>query len=615
MGSRKSKQRSGYLPGLDGLRALAVLLVVAYHLWPQFVAGGYIGVDIFFVISGFLITSLLIREHAEKGSINLKQFWLRRARRLLPALLVVIGLSSTAALMIGGDVLVGIGRQIIGALTFSNNWVEIQAGTNYFSLGSPHLFTNFWSLAVEEQFYAFWPLIILTVLVVPSLIRRYKIGLTLSVMLSLGSAVLMAVLVNPTDPTRAYYGTDTHAFGLMIGAGLAFWGNARYQSALGRGVKNPSAGFRHVAALKVAAGASLGLLFIASVFLSQSLSLTYSGGLYAVSLLTAVVILCAVSTNGLLRKVLEYQPLRFIGERSYGIYLWHWPIFILLHYWIGPALNQTFAALATIILTVSCAIVSYRYIEKPIRRTGFKRLIQNTFKKEVAVLNTGITAWKLRPHPLLLVVLILLATTTIAVISAPKTTKAEQRIAAGEALIAAQQKAKAQMAAHKKHQPITGSDITLVGDSVSLASTPELQSAFPGIYIDAQISRSMRRGGLETIEQLLQAKTLRSVLVVALGTNGYYGDGYIDRLMQEVGKDRQVIFVTSHAPVEWSEPNNQALRAVQPKYTNLYIADWDAAINAHPDYLGPDGIHPGPTGGTLYVECIKNAIDQVNQHL
>lgn len=615
MGSRKSKQRTGYLPGLDGLRALAVLLVIAYHLWPQYVAGGYIGVDIFFVISGFLITSLLIREHAEKGSINLGQFWLRRARRLLPALLVVIGLSSTAALMIGGDVLVGIGRQIIGALTFSNNWVEIAAGTNYFSLASPHLFTNFWSLAVEEQFYAIWPFVIVAILAIPTLIKRFRTGLTLSIVMSLGSAVLMAVIINPADPTRVYYGTDTHAFGLMIGASLAFWGNARYQAALKRGIKHPSAGFKHTAVLQVTAGLSLCLLLIAGVFLAQSAPLAYNGGLYIVSLLTAAVILCAISTNGLLRTILEFKFLRFIGERSYGMYLWHWPIFILLHYWLGPASNQTLTAVITIALTASCALLSYTYIEMPIRRIGFKRLIQNALKKEATVLSAGIAAWKLRPHPLLLVALILAATTTTAVISAPRTTKAEQRVAAGEALVALQQKAKAQMIAHKKHQPITGADMTLVGDSVSLASAPELQNTFPGIYIDAQVSRSMRRGGLETIEQLLQAKTMRSVLVVALGTNGYYGDGYLDRLMQEVGKDRQVIAVTSHAPVAWAEPNNQALRAIQPKYSNLHIADWDAAISAHPDFLGPDGIHPGPTGGALYAECIKNIVAEINQHM
>lgn len=615
MGSRKSKQRTGYLPGLDGLRALAVLLVVAYHIYPQYVTGGYIGVDIFFVISGFLITSLLIREYTEKGKIQLKQFWLRRARRLLPALLTVIGVSSTAALLIGGDALVGIGRQIIGALTFSNNWVEINAGTNYFSLGSPHLFTNFWSLAVEEQFYALWPFVVVLLMTIPSLIKRFRIGVGLSVALSIGSAILMALLINSTDPTRVYYGTDTHAFGLMIGAGLAFWGNARYAAALKRGAKNPSAGFKHAFVLQLCAGISLLLLLVASFYLSQGLPLTYRGGLYGVSLLAAAVIVCVISVSGPLRKILEYRPLRFIGQRSYGIYLWHWPIFVLAHYWFGPGLNQTVAAVITLTTTAICAVLSYRYIEAPVRRIGFKRLLHNAIKKEAAMLDASITTWKLRPHPLLLVALVLSATTVTAVLSAPSTTKAEQRVAAGKALIASQQKAKAQVAARKKHQPITGTDITLVGDSVSLASAPELQAAFPGIYIDAKVSRSMRRGGLETIEQLLQAKTMRSVLVVALGTNGYYGDGYIDRLMREVGKNRFVIFVTSHAPVEWAEPNNQTLRSLQPNYPNMFIADWDTAIAAHPDYLGPDGIHPGPTGGALYAECIKKAIAQINQRM
>ena len=613
MGRQKSKQYAGYLPGLDGLRALAVLMVVAYHLWPKYIAGGYIGVDIFFVISGFLITSLLIREHIEKGKIDLQQFWVRRARRLLPALVVVIGVTSTFALVVGGDVLVGIGRQIIGALSFSSNWVEIVAGTDYFSLSSIHLFTNFWSLAVEEQFYALWPFVIIAILSLKHA-KRFRVGTLLSITLSLGSAILMFLLLNPSDPTRVYYGTDSHAFGLMVGAGLAFWGNQRYAAAVAKGVKRPSAGFKHQSILQICGMISLTILIIACLSLSQNQVFTYSGGLYGVSILAGIVVLASVSVNGIIRKALEQRVLRYIGKRSYGIYLWHWPIYVLSHYWLGPASNPFVIAATTIALSFGCAIVSYRIIETPIRHIGFRQLIQRTYKKEVAVLDAASSSWKLRLHPLLLVGLLFVVTTITAVVTAPRITKAEQQVAIGQAAIATAQKVKAQTIIHKKQQPITGADMTLVGDSVSLASAPELQTVFPGIYIDAVVSRSMRRGGLETIEQLLAAKTMRSVLVVALGTNGYYGDGDIPRLMNEVGKDRRVIFMTAHAPVEWAEPNNEYLRSIQAQYPNMYIADWDAAIAVHPDYLGPDGIHPGPAGGAIYANCIEAVVAQINQH-
>ena len=206
------------LRGLDGLRAIAVTTVIAFHFVPGLLPGGYIGVDVFFVISGFLITTLLLRERAETGRIILRKFWLRRARRLLPALALVVLASSTAALVIGGDVLVRIGTQVLGAATFSYNWIGIASNASYFDDTTPELFRNLWSLAVEEQFYLVWPVAILLLV----LVRRRGIQLAIVAALALGSiAAMVALLSAGAPPTRLYYGTDTHSFGLAIGAGLA----------------------------------------------------------------------------------------------------------------------------------------------------------------------------------------------------------------------------------------------------------------------------------------------------------------------------------------------------------------------------------------------------------
>ncbi|MFH5822161.1 acyltransferase family protein [Georgenia sp. AZ-5] len=210
---------AGRIEGLDGLRALAVAAVLVYHLRPASLPGGFLGVDVFFVVSGFLITTLLLREIATRGRIDLARFWLRRARRLLPPLLAVVVLSVPLAWLASTDLLVGIGRQVLGAVTFSSNWLEIGAGSSYFDATAPQLFVNFWSLAVEEQFYLLWPAAVAALVAAAGGRRRTRVALVLAAV----SAAFMAVLHTPgEDATRVYYGTDTHLFGLMIGAALAF---------------------------------------------------------------------------------------------------------------------------------------------------------------------------------------------------------------------------------------------------------------------------------------------------------------------------------------------------------------------------------------------------------
>jgi len=601
-----------YIPGLDGLRALAVIAVVTYHLFPLALPGGFIGVDIFFVISGFLITSLLINEHVKNGKVDLKRFWTRRARRLLPALFAVIGISCSAAFFIKGDVLVGLSRQVLGALTFNNNWIEIASGTNYFDAASLHLFTNFWSLAVEEQFYAVWPFIIVGILGISTLTKRYRVGLWASLALSIVSVVLMTLVFNGENITRVYYGSDTHAFGLMLGAAIAFVGNVRYAKAVQRQEKWPSARFKRPWFIQTLGVLSfIGIIALACLLPEQSL-LAYKGGLFAASVLTGIIIIATVSKRGLLQRLLETKLLKWIGTRSYGIYLWHWPAFVLFHYSL-PQGYQWATPLATLMVTFAAATLSYRYLETPVRSAGIRSFVARGFKKQnTEAADSSSKNWKLRVHPFALVSITVIVMTLAAVAVAPTKTKAEQQVEAGQSAIAKMRLQQPSGAAvSKKPKHITGKDMTLLGDSVSLASAPELQARFPGIYINAEVSRSMRRGGLETIETLISTKQLRSVLVVALGTNGYYGDGFIPRLLKEVGKDRDVIFVTSHAPVVWIRDNNNYLRMVAKQYHNVHIAEWDAAISAHIEDLGPDGIHPGPTGGGLYANCIAAAVAKI----
>lgn len=207
------------LRGLDGIRALAVLLVVVYHFWPQHLPGGMIGVDIFFVISGYLITALLLREGAYTGKMDIVSFWVRRLRRLVPAFASLSLVVGALALLVGGDAQVGLGRQILGAFTYSSNWLLIGAGNDYFAQTSPELMTNFWSLAVEEQFYFFWPVIMVFVFMFTAKWWQRALVPAVLGLLSLLTALLLTFVGAST--TRLYYGTDTHLYGLMLGVLLA----------------------------------------------------------------------------------------------------------------------------------------------------------------------------------------------------------------------------------------------------------------------------------------------------------------------------------------------------------------------------------------------------------
>lgn len=615
--------KNRHIAGLDGLRALAVIAVIAYHIAPGALPGGYIGVDIFFVISGFLISTLLMNEHDQTGTINFKKFWMRRARRLLPALIATICIVGSVVFFIKGDILVGLGRQILGATTFSTNWIEIVAGANYFDTSNLHLFANFWSLAVEEQFYVIWPFIVAGIVGMSFFARRSKSGVWVCFVLAITSAVSMALIFQGTNATRVYYGTDTHLFGLMIGAMLAFWRHARFQ---------PSRYSQRKRSVQLFGALGLiGIGVLMAVMSDQSL-FTYRGGLLLASVFVAFALMAIVSSPGLLRRLFTWRPLEWVGVRSYGMYLWHWPLLVLLHRALPVATPLWVIAGVTCVLTVAAAGVSFRYLETPIREYGLRTFLVRGIRRQETIIDTAVTQWRVRPHPVLFGGSMVLVLTVAAVVVAPSKTQAQLNIEVGENVVKHTQQVADNKLTHiasaspESHAQIStkppiaantapatpsimGDDITLVGDSVALAAAPALVSQFPGILIDAKISRSMREGGFDAVSSLDAAGNLRHIVIIALGTNGYYGTGNLDTLMARLG-DRRVVFVTSHADREWTIGNNVNLHQTAKKYPNMYIAEWDVAITSHPEYL-VDGIHPDADGGKIYADSVATALAEI----
>jgi peptidoglycan/LPS O-acetylase OafA/YrhL len=623
--ARPQAQRTSatrHLAGLDGLRAVAVIAVIIYHLFPGVLPGGFIGVDIFFVISGFLITSLLVDERTRAGRISLRRFWQRRARRLVPALVALVLVTCTAAWAVGGDVLVGLGRQVLGAATFSNNWLDIAGGSSYFSKDVPELFRNLWSLAVEEQFYLIWPILLLDLL----LVRNAGARIGIVVALAAGSAALMWMLYVPGgDATRVYFGTGTHSFGLMIGAALALMVRELKPFDLDAGETRMQYFARRW--LPAIGAACLVAVLFGTWWLRDDSPVTYRGGLVAISVITGLLIWSATRQGSRLGRMLDVAALRYVGQRSYGLYLWHWPVLVLVAAaWSRgePSIARTAAiGFVTLVITVAASMLSYRFIEQPVRRLGF-RGVGRAIRRRMSVSRRGRQlgfAW-------LALITVGVVGTAAALVVAPAKSSAQVMIERGERAVAKHPAGQVPSAspthtpapttdAHTPtptptHEPIPrGDQMVAVGDSVMLASAPELQQTFPGIAIDAVVSRQMRAAP-ELLQAMATAGTLRKVVVVGLGTNGSIAMDTLDQIRQIIGPDRDLVLVTVQAPRDWTDGVNNTLRAfADENLRTVALADWQAAIAPHLDLLADDQIHPGASGGQIYATALQTAL----QHL
>ena len=621
--------------GLDGLRAIAVALVVAYHLFPGWwLPQGFVGVDVFFVISGFLITSLLLREAAASEAagrgrrISLVDFWRRRARRLMPALVTLIVVCGLWAWWIGGDVLVGFGRQVLGALTFSFNWLSISAGDGYFVAGTPELFRNLWSLAVEEQFYVLWPLVFPLLLLIPS--RAVRAGV--AVIAAIGSAAWMAVLVSGAvagsaagggaagaDVTRAYFGTDSHGFGILLGVALAF--------AAGRFLGEPTAWMLRASVRRGIT--TVGVLAVGGIIAVAALppapdTATFPGALLAACLLTVIAIAAGAWPGSVLGRALDLAPLRWIGVRSYGIYLWHWPVLVLLmaSLSIAPGAAPPVAVgLWAVAITLLAATVSFHFIETPVRTLGFRASLA-ALRAQLS----GAPAGRYVALGAMTVFVLAAGATTSAIAIAPETTSGAAAVRAGQEAVdsgsASPTPTAAQVAPPLAVQvgdepvpgprpaQITGDQVSAIGDSVMLASAPGLMERLPGIQIDASVSRSLN-AGVGIVEAQAAAGQLRPFVVVALGTNGPISGEALDRLERAVGPDRHLVLVNAFAPRDWIGGVNAELAAFDAAQPGVVVADWAGAAAAHADLLSGDGIHPGPTGGRLFAETVATAVQGV----
>ncbi len=663
-------ERVRYL-GLDGLRGIAVLLVVGYHLLPVgLLPGGFIGVDMFFVLSGFLITSLLLREKATTGRVRLGTFWLRRARRLLPALALTVVVSGAAAWALGGDILVGIPVQMIGAATFTYNWIAVTAGGDYFANTAPELLRNLWSLAVEEQFYLLWPILFILVTLARSRVARVALVSAAGLI----SIVIAVIVLNATgDVSRVYYGTDTHAFGLLFGAALAFatFGILDKPQLPATPVIILANGWRAISDPRLPVPrvfdrsirnvvTSAGVISLVALVTLSAVQpppdSAYPFYLLTGSLMSVLAILACVWPGSRIGAATDNPLLRWVGERSYGIYLWHWPFLLLATEATRSAeTGNVLAPVLAGVLTIVASTASYRWVEVPIRRLGFRGAIaafrahgHDSVRRRIVPVIAAVTSGAL------------LAACTAGVVTAPTETEAARQIAAGEAAIA--EADQPPVPAPSKAQPphsdslptprssptnsplpsagppptiplatpsaaptpprptrsepprddneeVSGNEVTALGDSVMLASSRSLIASLPGISIDAEVSRSMWAAP-RILSSMARRGELRRYVVVGLGTNGAVSRSLLERVLDAVGSERTLVLVTPRAPRQWIDGVNRNIGAFASGHSNVVVADWNAAVSDVPGALASDGIHPTRKGAAIMTETLVAALNE-----
>jgi len=681
------REAGGRLAGLDGLRAVAVLAVLIYHADLGVLSGGFLGVDVFFVISGFLITTLLLAERDRLGRIRLREFWLRRARRLLPALFLVLAGTIVMALVLAPGEVARVRGDTLAALAYVTNWYLILRQQSYFeAIGRPSPLLHLWSLAVEEQFYVLWPLLLTAGL----LIARRRGMLVLTVLGAAGSAILMAALYVPgVDPSRVYYGTDTHAVGLLVGAALALaWSPvarattgarppaAEEVAAVGPtspvlppwpesdDVAGPAKGSpvhrRGVATLAAAAVGLVrslpwwdvagigGLALMGACFwlFDEYEPWLYRGGFVVLAIVTATVIVASVRPGGWLgARVLDRQPLRWIGERSYGIYLWHWPIFTMTRPQLDVALDPIPDLVLRVGLTLLAAEASYRFVETPVRHGALGRAWR-AWRSVPRERRVSAYRWPIATSGAVLVLAVVvgarvagatappppsyLAVTSIdtggpAVASAGPVGAPSASASTGVPESQAPQPA-ATMPAGTAGSPAPTSTghaagspppatarplrVLAIGDSVMLGAVTQLRQAVHGIEVNAAIGRSFGVG-VQILQQRQKQGLLPGAVVIGLGDNGWITSDEVDQVMHVLHAATVVVFVNLKEPRSWEAHDNAILADAAKRYSNVVVVDWHDASDHHAEYFWDDGIHLRPTGAAAYARLVAAALTPV----
>ena len=570
-----------YIPAIDGLRALAVIAVMLYHLGFTWIPGGFLGVDLFFVISGYVITRLLLDSIEQSGGLDLRGFYLARARRLLPALIFTMSTTTIAIGIWAPDTIKRLLTDMPFALTGTMNWWLVARHQDYFeSIGRPPLLQHTWSLAVEEQFYLLWPLILYFIL---KRLGKRRIPIAALVIAAASGVALLLVSFsldasNASKVSHVYFGTDTHSIGLFLGAALAVsWIPQNFTTQVSKKAQDFIDGI-----------GVFGFIGIIATFLliDETKPTLYKIAFPLAGLFGASIIMSVVHPASRFAPILQNPIFVWIGQRSYAMYLWHWIIFQVTRPSVDLA-GQMWALYALRILIVfALADISLRYVEQPIRRGALKLWIKGLkyrTKRERTQQTRAFAA-------VFFVVLALAAVVSVRAVSIGN----EQRAAIEKALTAPEVSISAPEA----------DGLWVTGDSVILGIRASLDAQKPISVMNARIGRQAPE--LLEVMQSDKAQVSNSPVIFNLGNNGVLNRDDVQAIFELVKDQPQVIVVNTAVSRPWRDANNSLVAEVAQQYSTVTLIDWNSISIGHPEYFAPDGIHLVPTGVAVYVgEILK----------
>lgn len=577
-----------YLPGLDGFRAIAVTAIIIFHMNPNWLPGGFLGVDTFFVISGYLITALLISEYYITGEIDLINFWLRRIKRLIPAVLFMLTVILTYTAFFKPEIIFDIKKDTIAAFFYVSNWWYIFQDVDYFNQFAIAPLKHLWSLAVEEQFYLLYPILLLFLVK----FKNQNFTFLILFIISLISLEMMFFLSNSEgNNSRVYFGTDTRLQTLLLGALLAIiWPPFSLK-------KNISKIQKYIIDLFGIIGLVILIYFFVTI--SDKDIWIYKGGFYLISFITLFIIASVVHPSGLFAKSLSNRLFVYIGKRSYSLYLWHFPIIEFVHSYFVAGQIPFYVYFLDIILMVTIAEFSYKFIETPIRKKGIKAFALSPFRYKKFI-RTAILI-------LLLIPTFLLFNGNFDKYAEKHEEKKETSFTSKSQKNNIQEEKK--IKEKEKQIDLNSIQPLLLGDSVMVGIGNVFQNKVPNAVIDGKVGRQLMDANQLIDEKYSHYSYKNQDVILELGTNGDFTESQLNQLIKNLG-EANIYLVTVRVPKEYEQNVNNLIHKAGEKYKNVHVIDWHKESEDHPEYFAYDGLHLEYDGAkalsNLIIEKLKS---------